>query len=171
MNRTGLVDAVAAEAGLDRRQAEAAIKAFADVVIAEARAGEKVSIFGFGTFTPTSRAARMGRNPQTNTPVRIAASKGVRFAPASAFKATLNAKKAASKKTAAKKAPAKASASAKKASASKTTAKATKTAAPAKATSTRKSSSKATPATKTAARRTAPVASKATGRGRRAGSR
>jgi DNA-binding protein HU-beta len=125
---------VAGKAGLDRRQSEAAVTAVADAVIAEIRAGKKVSIFGFGTFSPTARAARMGRNPQTGAPVRIAASKGVRFAPASAFKDVLNkggkaaggkkaapAKKAgASKKASAKKAPAKkAAASGKKAAAKK----------------------------------------------------
>lgn len=103
MNRTELVDVVAAETGLERKQAEAAVKAFSDAVITETRSGEKVSIFGFGTFTPTARAARMGRNPQTNTPVKIAASKGVRFSPAAAFKTTLNSKKTAARKTAAKK--------------------------------------------------------------------
>jgi DNA-binding protein HU-beta len=125
---------VAGRAGLDRRQSEAAVNAVTDAVIAEIRAGSKVSIFGFGTFSPTARAARMGRNPQTGAPVRIAASKGVRFAPASAFKDVLNkggkaaggkkaapAKKAgASKKASAKKAPAKkAAASGKKAAAKK----------------------------------------------------
>lgn len=134
MNRTELVESVAGKVGLDRRQSEAAVTAVADAVIAEIRAGNKVSIFGFGTFSPTARAARMGRNPQTGAPVRIAASKGVRFAPASAFKDVLNkggkaaggkkaapAKKAgAAKKVSAKKAPAKkAGASGKKAAAKK----------------------------------------------------
>jgi DNA-binding protein HU-beta len=129
VNRTELVDAVAAETGLERKQAEAAVKAFSDAVITETKSGEKVSIFGFGTFTPTARAARMGRNPQTNTPVKIAASKGVRFSPASAFKTTLNSKKAAPKKAAARKAvatkaPAKSATrtTAAKSSAAKTTA-------------------------------------------------
>jgi len=134
VNRTELVESVAGKASLDRRQSEAAVNAVADAVIAEIRAGNKVSIFGFGTFSPTARAARMGRNPQTGAPVRIAASKGVRFAPASAFKDVLNkggkaaggkkaapAKKAgAAKKASAKKAPAKkAAASGKKAAAKK----------------------------------------------------
>lgn len=103
MNRTELVEKVAAETGLDKRQAEAAVVAVADAVMSETKAGNKVSIFGFGTFTPTSRAARTGRNPQTGAPVKIAASKSVRFAPASAYKSSLNTKKAAAKKTAAAK--------------------------------------------------------------------
>jgi DNA-binding protein HU-beta len=106
VNKSELVEAVASSADLDRKQAESAITAFVDTVIGESGRGNKVSIFGFGTFTPTARAARTGRNPQTGAPVKIAASKGVRFAPAQAFKATLNpksgAKKAGSTKAAAK---------------------------------------------------------------------
>ena len=129
VNRTELVDAVAGKTGLDKKTAEAAVSAVTDSVMNETRAGNKVAIFGFGTFSPSARAARMGRNPQTGAPVRIAASKGVRFAPASAFKEALNSrgKVAATKKAApAKKAGAgKKAAPAKKASAKKA-AKATK---------------------------------------------
>ena len=129
MNRTELIERVAGTAGLEKKQAEAAVSAFVDSVIAEARAGSKVSIFGFGTFTPTSRAARMGRNPQTGAPVKIAASKGVRFAPAAAFKTSLNTRGGTTKKAAAAKkaAPAKKTGRAKKtAPAKKSPAKATK---------------------------------------------
>ena len=82
MNRTELVDSVAQKAVLDKKRAEAAVNAMTDTVIAETKAGNKVTIFGFGTFSPGSRAARMGRNPQTGAPVKIAASKVVRFSPA-----------------------------------------------------------------------------------------
>jgi DNA-binding protein HU-beta len=92
VNKSELVDQVASSTGLEKRQAESAVTAVIDAVIAEAKSGQRVSIFGFGTFTPTSRAARTGRNPQTGAPVKIAASKGVRFAPAQAFKTALNAK-------------------------------------------------------------------------------
>jgi DNA-binding protein HU-beta len=115
VNKSELVDEVARTAGLDKRSAEAAVTAMIDAVIAETKAGSKVSLFGFGTFTPTARAARIGRNPQTGAPVRIAASRGVRFAPASAFKQTLNPKGGAAKKAA----PAKKAASAKKTTAKK----------------------------------------------------
>ncbi len=124
MNKSELVDHVRDAAGLDRRAAEAAVNAFISAVMSDVKAGNKVSISGFGIFNPTSRAARTGRNPQTGAPVKIAASKGVRFAPATAFKNELNAggKKAAAKKAApAKKASAKkgAAATAKKAPAKK----------------------------------------------------
>ncbi len=130
MNRTELVEKIARETGVSTRQAEGAVRAFVDTVIDEARSGSKVSIFGFGTFTPTARAARTGRNPQTGAPVKIAASRSVRFAPASAFKSSLNArsaaKKAGTKKAApAKKSPAK-SGPAKKAGGSKKSSRTTK---------------------------------------------
>lgn len=117
VNKSELVDHVRDAAGLDRRTAESAVNAFLDAVMADVRSGNKVSISGFGIFNPTSRAARMGRNPQTGAPVKIAASKGVRFAPAQAFKSDLNTggKKAATKKAAAKKATPAKKATAKKA--------------------------------------------------------
>jgi DNA-binding protein HU-beta len=117
VNRTELVDSVAQKAELDKKRAEAAVNAVTETVIAETKAGNKVTIFGFGTFSPGSRAARMGRNPQTGAPVKIAASKVVRFAPASAYKEALNSRGKAA--TAKKAAPAKKSAPARKASAAK----------------------------------------------------
>ncbi|HEX4978843.1 MAG TPA: HU family DNA-binding protein [Acidimicrobiales bacterium] len=90
MNKSELVDDIARRADLEKRHAEAALNAFVAAVMDATRAGQKVSILGFGNFVPTSRAARTGRNPQTGEPVDIAASKGVRFAPGSAFKSALN---------------------------------------------------------------------------------
>ena len=130
VNRTELVEAVVGKTGLDKKQADAAVAAVTESVMAETKAGNKVAIFGFGTFSPSARAARMGRNPQTGAPVKIAASRGVRFAPASAFKESLNSRgKAAATKKAApakKTAAAKKTGPAKKAAASKKSATATK---------------------------------------------
>ncbi len=156
MNRSELIDHVASAAGLDKKAAEAAVAATTDAVVAEIKKGEKVSLFGFGTFTPTSRAARTGRNPQTGVPVKISASNGVRFAPSTAFKASLNAKAAAKKGAAAKKAgsargaaPAKSGAANKAAKATTATKAPTKTSkAPTKATKATKAPTKATKATK-----------------------
>ena len=149
MNKSELVEAVASATGLERKQAEAAVSAFAESVVSAARSGENVSIFGFGTFKPTARKARIGRNPQNGAPVKIAASKGVKFQPSTAFKTLLNAKKAPAKKAAINKAPAT------KATASRaTTAKATASrATTAKATASRATAAKAT--SKAAARTTA----------------
>lgn len=129
MNKSELVDHVRDAAGLDRRSAEAAVNAFCSAVMGDVKAGNKVSISGFGIFNPTARAARTGRNPQTGAPVKIAASKGVRFAPATAFKQALNAggKKAAAKKAApSKKASAKKGAASSKKAPAKKAAKSTK---------------------------------------------
>jgi DNA-binding protein HU-beta len=122
LNKSELVDVVANAAGVDKRKAEAAVDAIVGAVIDTTRSGGRVSIFGFGTFSQTSRAARMGRNPRTGDPVPIAASTGVKFAPSTAFKSTLNAK-SAKKAAAGKKATARKSAGGKKAAAKKTAAK------------------------------------------------
>jgi len=137
VNKSELVEAVAGAAGLERRQADAAVDAVLDTLVAEVRSGNKVSLFGFGTFQSKDRAARTARNPQTGAAVKVAASKAVKFTPAAAFKTALNtrggAKKAAGKKAAPAKSASKATkatkAPAKKAStAKKTASKATKSA-------------------------------------------
>ena len=135
MNKSELIDHVARTADLGRRQAEAALDAVVQAVISETKSGNKIALSGFGTFAPTSRAARMGRNPQTGAPVQIAASNGVKFSPATAFKTELNpragakkaasGKKASAKKATGKKAPAKKS-TAKKATPAKKAGKSTK---------------------------------------------
>ena len=86
MNRKDLVQTVAQEAGLSAAQADTAVSATLDAVVAAVAAGEKVSLSGFGTFEQRSRAARSGRNPQTGEPLEIAASVAPAFKPASAFK-------------------------------------------------------------------------------------
>ncbi len=103
MNRSQLVEEIATTTGLTKRQAEEAVDAFVVTIGDQVRSGSKVTIYGFGSFNPTARKARTGRNPRTGQPVKIAASKGIRFSPATGFKADLNAKKSAAKKTAAAK--------------------------------------------------------------------
>ena len=106
MNRSQLVEEIASTTGLTKRQAEEAVDSFVVTIGDQVRSGSKVTIYGFGSFNPTSRKARTGRNPRTGQPVKIAASKGIRFSPATGFKADLNTKKSAAKKTAAAKASA-----------------------------------------------------------------
>ena len=125
MNRSELVQHVAEQTGLNRTTADQAVDAFVEAVMTATKKGEKVQLFGFGTFTPTARAARMGRNPQTGDPVKIAASKGVRFAPASVFKNALNSKGGAAKATAKKSGGAKKAGATRKAAAKSTAKKAT----------------------------------------------
>ncbi len=127
MNKSELIEHVAGAATLDKKAATAAVDAVLDGIISSVKSGQKVSLLGFGAFSPTSRAARTGRNPRTGAPVKIAASKGVRFSPGSPFKAALNTKGAA-KKAAPAKATKAAKAPAKAAKATKAPAKAAKSA-------------------------------------------
>ena len=86
MNKTELVAAIADEAGLSKKDAEKALKAFTDVVTEELKKGEKVQLVGFGTFEVSERAAREGRNPQTGAAMKIAASKAPKFKAGKALK-------------------------------------------------------------------------------------
>ena len=90
MNKTELVAAIADEAGLSKKDAEKALKAFTDVVTEELKKGEKVQLVGFGTFEVSERAARTGRNPQTGAEMTIAASKAPKFKAGKALKDSLN---------------------------------------------------------------------------------
>ena len=91
MNKTELVAAIADEAGLSKKDAEKALKAFTDVVTEELKKGEKVQLVGFGTFVVSERAAREGRNPQTGAAMKIAASKAPKFKAGKALKDLINA--------------------------------------------------------------------------------
>lgn len=86
MNRTQIVEAVAGEAGLSNAQAQAAVTAVLDTIVASVAKGEKVTLPGFGTFEVRERSARTGRNPQTGETMEIAASKAPGFKAGSAFK-------------------------------------------------------------------------------------
>ena len=91
MNKTELVAAMAEQAGLSKKDAEAALKAFTDVVAAELKKDEKVQLVGFGTFEVAKREAREGRNPQTGETMKIAASKAPKFKAGKALKDMVNA--------------------------------------------------------------------------------
>ena len=86
MNRRDLVQAVSTQAGVDRKDVDTVLKGFTDVVTAVVSKGEAVSISGFAKFVKVDRPARMGRNPQTQQPVRIKASKKARITPLKGFK-------------------------------------------------------------------------------------
>lgn len=90
MNKMELVAAIAEEAGLSKKDAEKALKAFTDVVAGELKKGGKVQLVGFGTFEVSERAAREGRNPQTGESMQIAASKNPKFKAGKALKDSIN---------------------------------------------------------------------------------
>lgn len=91
MNRTELVAAMAEKTQLSKKDAEAALKAFIDVVSEEMQKGEKVQLVGFGTFEVSERAAREGRNPKTGETMTISASKSPKFKAGKALKDLVNA--------------------------------------------------------------------------------
>jgi DNA-binding protein HU-beta len=175
VNRRDLVQAVSSQSGVERKDVDAVLKGFTDVVTAVVAKGEPVSISGFAKFVKVDRPARMGRNPQTQQPVRIKASKKARITPLKGFKdavvktslapklergvwpaAPAPARKAPAAKTtaAAKKTTTARKTTATKTAAAKTTAKSTATRAPA-----RKTAAKKTTTTRPAAKR--PAAKKA----------
>ena len=90
MNKTELVSAIADKAELSKKDAEAALKAFTDVVTEELKKGEKIQLVGFGTFEVSERAARTGRNPQTGEEMTIPASKAPKFKAGKALKDLVN---------------------------------------------------------------------------------
>ncbi|MBP5325131.1 MAG: HU family DNA-binding protein, partial [Pseudobutyrivibrio sp.] len=79
MNKTELVAAIASKANISKKDAEASVKAFTEVVAEELKKGEKIQLVGFGTFEVSKRAARTGRNPQTGAEMKIPASKAPKF--------------------------------------------------------------------------------------------
>ncbi|NWG14249.1 MAG: HU family DNA-binding protein [Acidobacteria bacterium] len=75
MNKGDLVAKIAADAGITKVQADAALDSFQGAVTGALKKGQKVTLVGFATFTTAKRKARMGRNPQTGQVIKIAARK------------------------------------------------------------------------------------------------
>ena len=90
MNKTE-VAAMAKETNLSKKDVEAVLKSFTDVVADELKKGGKIQLVGFGTFEVSERAAREGRNPQTGETMTIAASKAPKFKAGKALKDMVNA--------------------------------------------------------------------------------
>ncbi len=94
MNKTEFVDAIAKEAGLTKKAAEAAVNAYTAVVTKELKKKNgKVQLIGFGTFETAKRAARTGRNPQTGAALKIPAATVPKFKAGKALKDAVNSKK------------------------------------------------------------------------------
>lgn len=90
MNKTELVSKMAEQAGITQKDADAALKAFIDVVSDTLKKGDKIQLIGFGTFETTQRAAREGINPLTKEKITIKASKQPRVKFGKSFKDMLN---------------------------------------------------------------------------------
>ncbi len=91
MNKKELVSAVAEASGVSKKDTEAVISAFTEVVGDAMKNGEKVQLVGFGTFETTQRAARIGRNPATGETMQIEASCVPKFKAGNALKEKVNA--------------------------------------------------------------------------------
>ena len=90
MNKSTLIEAVAANANLKKKAAEAAVNAVLEAIVNDLATGGKVQIAGFGTFKVKERAARVGRNPRTKKSIKIPASKAPAFTAGLAFKKAVN---------------------------------------------------------------------------------
>ena len=90
MNKSELIDAVAASADLPKAAAGRALDAMVEAVTDALKEDDQVVLVGFGTFSVKDRAARTGRNPQTGEPIEIAAAKIPSFKAGKALKDAVN---------------------------------------------------------------------------------
>ncbi|MBQ6445509.1 MAG: HU family DNA-binding protein [Clostridia bacterium] len=86
MNKTDLVNAVAAETGFTKKDAEKAVVSVLDQITEALKAGDKVQLVGFGTFEVRNRAAKQGHNPRTGEQMTVPASKLPAFKAGKALK-------------------------------------------------------------------------------------
>ena len=90
MNKGDLISAIAASTGLSKADAGRAIDATTSAIAGELSGGGSVSLVGFGTFSVSHRAARMGRNPATGESIHINASNVPKFKAGKALKEACN---------------------------------------------------------------------------------
>ncbi|HYM45285.1 MAG TPA: HU family DNA-binding protein [Solirubrobacteraceae bacterium] len=90
MTKNELAEKVAGKTGMPASHAREAIDVAIEAVSDELAAGGEVALAGFGKFSVSHRAARLGRNPATGQTISIAASKAAKFSAASALKKRLN---------------------------------------------------------------------------------
>jgi len=90
MTKAELIESVASKTDLPKAIAERAVNTVFDDIVAALKAGDKISISGFGTFAVSSRKARTGRNPKTGDPIEIPASKSAKFKAGKTLKDSLN---------------------------------------------------------------------------------
>jgi DNA-binding protein HU-alpha len=90
MNKTELVDAIAAKADMSKAQAKVALEQILETITQSLKEGDPVQLVGFGTFKVNHRASRAGRNPQTGQEITIAASNVPTFVAGKALKDAVN---------------------------------------------------------------------------------
>ena len=85
MNKSDLIDAMAADAGITKAAAKAALESLTDNITKTLKDGGKVALVGWGTWSVSQRAARTGRNPQTGKTIDISAKNVVKFKAGAGF--------------------------------------------------------------------------------------
>ncbi len=90
MNKSDLVAIVAEKMEVTKKDAEVSLNAVVEAIIESLVKGEKIQLIGFGSFEVRKRAARKGRNPQTNEEIKIPASKVPAFKAGQALKDAVN---------------------------------------------------------------------------------
>lgn len=90
MNKSELVDRIAADSGISRAAAARALDAALDGITDALKQSDRVALVGFGTFSVSNRAARTGRNPQTGATIQIEAARVPAFKAGKALKDALN---------------------------------------------------------------------------------
>ena len=90
MNKTELIEHIAAHADISKAAATRALESTIEAVTTTLKKGDSVSLVGFGTFEVTKREARNGRNPATGAAIKIKAAKVPKFRPGKALKDPLN---------------------------------------------------------------------------------
>ncbi|OZT82229.1 DNA-binding protein HU [Vibrio sp. 03_296] len=90
MNKTQLVESIAANADISKASAGRALDAFIEAVSGTLQSGDQVALVGFGTFSVRTRAARTGRNPKTGEEIQIARSESTIFKAGKALKDACN---------------------------------------------------------------------------------
>lgn len=90
VNKSELIDAIAAAADISKADAGRALDATVEAVTNALKGGDSVSLVGFGTFTVKQRAEREGRNPQTGQTIKIAAANVPGFKAGKALKDAVN---------------------------------------------------------------------------------
>lgn len=90
MNKVDLVEIIAAEARLTKKDAANALDAMLDALTNALAAGEEVKLSGFGGFVVKERSARKGVNPSSGEEITIPAAKAVSFKPSKGLKDRIN---------------------------------------------------------------------------------
>ncbi len=90
MNKSDLIDAMAADAGITKAAAKKSLESFLGNVEQSLKKGNRVSLVGFGSWSVSKRAAREGRNPQTGKTIKIAAKNVVKFKAGSDLQNSVN---------------------------------------------------------------------------------